>query len=177
MTQPFLGQVQPFAFGFAPRYWAQCNGQLLSIAQNNALFALLGTTFGGNGVNTFQLPNLQSCVPIHYGTYVGTTYDPGEVGGNETVTLSLSNLPMHNHNFLGTQTAATSINPTSGSLLAKTAIPSGTALNFYASDATTQVLNPASIAPVGGNTAHANIQPYLAINFCIALYGIFPSRG
>lgn len=177
MTQPFLGQVQPFAFGFAPRYWAQCNGQLLSIQQNTALFALLGTTFGGNGVNTFQLPNLQSCVPIHYGSYVGSSYTPGESAGTETVNLTLSNLPAHNHNFLGTQAAATAINPTTNSLLAKTAIPSGTALNFYAPDATTQVLNNNSISPVGGNQPHTNIQPYLAINFCIALYGIFPARS
>jgi microcystin-dependent protein len=178
MTQPFIAQVQPFAFGFAPRYWAQCNGQIMSIAQNQALFALLGTTYGGNGVSTFGLPNLQSRVPMHYGTAPnGSTYVPGEIAGTETVALNSNNLPSHYHNFLGSSAAATAINPEAGSALAKTAVPSGTALNFYGPDATLQPLNSASIAPVGGNLPHNNIQPYLAINFCIALYGIFPSRN
>jgi microcystin-dependent protein len=103
MSQPFVGQIQPLAFGFAPRGWAQCNGQTLSISQNIALFSLLGTMYGGNGVSTFMLPNLQSAVPMHVGTSPsGNTYVQGESAGKEQVQLTLGNMPMHNHLFFGT---------------------------------------------------------------------------
>ncbi|HEY1979770.1 MAG TPA: tail fiber protein [Xanthobacteraceae bacterium] len=175
MTQPFVGQVQAFGFGFAPRYWAQCNGQTLAIAQNQALFALLGTTYGGNGVSTFLLPNLQSRVPMHYGTApYGTVYTLGEIAGSEQVGLTLGNLPLHNHTLFGSTGTATVNIPAAGQALATA--PS--AANFvYGPDTTPQPLNPASITPAGTGQPHNNLQPYQAINFCIALYGIFPSRG
>ncbi len=177
MTQPFVGQIQAFGFGFAPRTWAQCNGQLMSIQQNAALFSLLGTMYGGNGVSTFALPNLQSRVPMHAGTFNGETYFQGETAGEENVTLTLNMLPLHNHNFVGSSANATTQLPAAGQALAKIAIGSGTPNNFYGPDANPQPLNPASISPSGGNQAHINIQPYLAINFCVAMFGIFPSRG
>ena len=178
MTQPFLGQIQAFGFGFAPRYWAQCNGQILAISQNSALFALLGTMYGGNGASTFQLPNLQSRVPMHFGTSpVGEVYYQGEMAGEENITLTLNMMPLHNHGFVGSSANAGTSNPTPGQALAKVAIGSGTPDSFYGPDTTPQPLNSGSISPAGGNLPHTNIQPYLAINFCIALYGIFPSRG
>ncbi|MGC2125423.1 MAG: tail fiber protein [Xanthobacteraceae bacterium] len=178
MTQPFIGQVQPFGFGFAPRYWAQCNGQTLSIQQNAALFSLLGTMCGGNGISTFMLPNLQSSVPMHFGTSpAGDVYVQGEFAGEEQVTLTINTMAMHNHTFLGSSASASTTVPAAGQALAKTAIPSGTPDSFYGPDATPQTLNSASIGAAGGNAPHANLQPYLAINWCIALYGIFPSRN
>jgi microcystin-dependent protein len=178
MTQPFLGQVQAFGFGFAPRYWAQCNGQVLSISQNAALFALLGTMYGGNGTTTFALPNLQSRVPMHAGTSpVGNTYVQGEMSGQEQVTLTINTLPMHSHTFVGSSANANQTMPGAGQALAKTAIGSGTPDFYYGPDTTPQPLNPSSVSPSGGNLPHTNLQPYLAINWCIAMYGIFPSRG
>src|ERR1700751_4861131 len=120
MTEPFLGQVQPFGFGFAPRNWALCNGQLLSIAQNTALFSLLGTMYGGNGTTTFALPDLQSRVPIHYGTFAGNQYFQGEEAGEETITLNISEVPAHAHTFSGTSLAANSVQPFTGSAYATT---------------------------------------------------------
>lgn len=177
MSQPFLGQIQPFGFGFAPRGWAQCNGQTIAISQNAALFSLLGTMYGGNGTSTFQLPNLQSRVPMHFGTWLGNIYYQGEVGGEENVTLTLNMLPQHNHNFVGSSGNANASNPAPGQALAKVTIGSGTPDSFYGPDATPQPLNPASVSMAGGNLPHSNIQPCLAVNFCIALSGIFPSRG
>ena len=177
MTQPFLGQIQAFGFGFAPRYWAQCNGQILSIQQNTALFALLGTMYGGNGVNTFQLPNLQSRVPMHAGTFAGNTYSQGEDGGEEQVTLTINTMPAHTHAFVGSSVNSTVRVPAAGQSLATAADPNGKPIFIYGPDATPQPLNSGSIGPIGGNLPHSNIQPYLAINWCIALYGIFPSRG
>jgi microcystin-dependent protein len=176
MTQPFLGQVQAFGFGFAPRHWAMCNGQIMAIQQNAALFSLLGTMYGGNGVTTFQLPNLQSRVPMHFGTSPGGTYTQGQPGGEENVTLNINTMPAHTHFFIGSNANAAALAPQANTALAKSAIPSGTADTFYGSGAL-QPLNAASISHVGGNQPHTNIQPYLAINFCIALFGIFPSRN
>jgi microcystin-dependent protein len=178
VSQPFLGQVQPFGFNFAPRGWALCDGQLLAISQNTALFSLLGTFYGGDGVNTFQLPDLRSRVPMHQGTFAGSTYVIGELAGVENVTLLQSNLPPHVHSFSGTSSSANvgSLSADGGAL-AKIYDPTGTAGNYYAPDATTQVLTAGSVAPAGGSQPHSNIQPYLTINWCIALTGIFPSRG
>jgi len=177
--EPFLGQIQPFGFGFAPRGWAQCNGQILSIAQNTALFALLGTMYGGNGTTTFALPNLQSRVPTHFGTAPGgSSYFQGEQGGEETITLNISEMPAHNHTFSGTTDGANNISPQDGAVLAKVFHRGGTTPDFYyAPDTTPQPLNNASISMFGGNLPHTNIQPYLTINWCIAVQGIFPSRN
>jgi microcystin-dependent protein len=181
MTQPFVGQVQPIAFNFAPKNWALCNGQTLSIQQNTALFSLLGTYYGGNGVNTFMLPDLRSRVPISQGTAPnGAQYTIGQVGGVENVTLTQSTTPSHLHNFVGTSANASSITPSAGALL-------GTVVNnrpgqnpdpYYAPDSSPlQPLNPGTLNSVGNNQPHTNIQPYLAISWCIALYGIYPSRN
>jgi microcystin-dependent protein len=173
MTQPFLGQIQPLAFDFAPRGWAQCNGQILNISQNTALFSLLGTQYGGNGTTTFALPNLQSRAPMHAGIFQGETFFQGEAAGAETVTLTLNTMPAHNHAFVGTSTAGDTNIVATGQALA-----SGAANPFYSADTPPlQPLNMGSISPFGGNQAHSNIQPYQAINWCIALSGIFPSRN
>jgi microcystin-dependent protein len=181
MTQPFLGQIQPFGFGFAPRSWALCNGQILSIAQNTALFSLLGTMYGGNGITTFALPNLQSRVPMHYGTPPGgPTYFQGEEAGEETITLNINEMPAHNHAFSGTSSNANFKQPNTGSAHAQSN-KSGTSPgdNYYApaTSPTVTPLNPATVSPFGGNQAHTNIQPYLTVNWCIAMQGIFPARN
>lgn len=175
MTEPFIGQIQPFGFNFAPKNWALCNGQILPIAQNSALFSLLGAVYGGNGTTTFALPNLQSRVPMHMGDNLGTLYPIGEVAGVETVTLTTAEMPAHIHFFMGTTQNGDSATPTAGTLMA-TAI-GGADVNYYGPDTTPQPLNSNSIGPVGGSQPHSNIQPYLTINWCIALSGIFPSRN
>lgn len=173
MTQPFIGQIQPFAFNFAPVDWALCNGAILSITQNTALFSLLGAQFGGNGQTTFGLPNLQSRVPVH----AGDGFFQGEAGGEETVALTLNTMPGHSHGFLGTTQDANTLVPADGCALATAHKSTGTGDSYYAPSTTPQPLTPDSLQPVGGNQPHANIQPYLAISWCICLRGIFPSRG
>jgi microcystin-dependent protein len=175
MSDPFLGQIQPLGFGFAPRGWLQCNGQTLPISQYAALFSLLGTQYGGNGTSTFQLPNLQSRVPVHQGTFIGNTSVIGEQGGEENVTLLLQNLPSHNHNFVGSAQPAGAQNPAAGSSLATVA--AGPPTSYYAPSGAPQPLNPAALASTGSGQPHANIQPYLAINWCICMSGVFPTRS
>jgi microcystin-dependent protein len=181
VTQPFLGQIQAFGFGFAPVGWALCQGQILPIAQYTALFSLLGTTFGGNGISTFQLPNLQSRVPYGQGQLAGGEfYSMGEEGGVENVTLQLGQMPQHNHGFLGITGKADSEQAFVGVVLATTTRQGGVSPgdNFYGpSDAKTIAINPGSISMVGNTLSHTNIQPYLTINWCIAMQGIYPSRG
>jgi microcystin-dependent protein len=177
MTQPFLGQIQMFGFNFAPRFWALCDGQILSISANTALFSLLGTTYGGNGVSTFALPNLQSRVPMHVGTdpNSGVNYVLGEQAGAESVQLPLTEMPSHNHSFSGTSSAANDKRPMTGAAFAQTN-PGG----FFYGPQTSGVIaiNPNTVAPYsGGEQAHTNLQPYLTLNFCIAMNGIFPSRN
>jgi microcystin-dependent protein len=176
MAEPFIGQIQPFGFNFAPRNWALCNGQILSISQNTALFSLLGTMYGGNGTTNFALPNLQSRVPLHMGQQQGITYFQGEESGAETVTLTINTMPGHNHAFAGTSDPANSVDTAAGASLAAVAKPSPPAGSYYAVDTAPQPINPASISMTGGNLPHNNIQPYQAINWCIALSGIFPTR-
>ena len=168
MSEPFLGQISIFGFNFNPRGWAFCNGQILPIAQNTALFALLGITYGGNGQTTFALPNLQSRVPVHFGQGPGlSSYDLGQQAGNETVTLNQGEMPMHSHLASANNAAATASRPAG-------AVPSGGGAYAASGDGTT--MNPAFIGNTGGSQPHDNVQPYLALNFCIALEGIFPSR-
>lgn len=167
MSQAFLGQIMPVAFSFAPRDFALCNGQTLPIAQNQALFSLLNTIYGGNGSTTFQLPDLRSRTPI--GSNNGT--DIGQKGGAETVTLQVNQIPPHTHSFAGTTATATSRIPTGNVLLGAT----GTQNVYGASGGRQVALNVLDNA--GQSQAHANMQPYLALNFCIALSGIFPSRN
>lgn len=177
MSEPFLGQIAIYGFNFAPRGWAMCNGQILPIAQNTALFSLLGTTYGGNGQTTFALPNLQSRVPIHFGQGPGlSSYDLGQAAGTESDTLTVNQLPSHNHPVNCAQGAPTTAKP-AGNLLANLSIdPPPTTANIYAPTATNTML-PTMIGLTGGNQPFGILQPYLALNFCIALEGIFPSRN
>ena len=171
----YLGEIRLFTFNFAPKGWAFCAGQLLSIQQNAALFALLGTYYGGNGTNTFQLPDLRSRVPNHMGSGGGGSYGIGEIGGVENVALLPNQIPAHTHLFQATTTRGIGEKPIGN-------IPGQTTSNAperlaYAAPANLTTLNPASIQPAGNSLPHPNIQPYLALNYCIALTGIFPSRN
>lgn len=174
MTDFFIGQINLFGFDFAPRFWAQCNGQLLAISQNQALFALLGTSYGGNGTTTFALPDLRGRVPIGFGNS-GTlgSFAIGQAAGAEAVTLTTSNLPAHTHTLAATTQVATRRVPTGRMLATDTS----TNAEYYAPPGTTTPLSPNSITATGGTSPHENRQPYLATNFCIALSGIFPSRN
>lgn len=160
-------------FNFPPQGWALCNGQILSIAQNTALFSLLGTTYGGNGQTTFALPDLRSRVPIHPGQGAGlSSYTIGQLGGVESVTLLATQIPSHNHGVNCNTGGGTQASPAS----AYPAVEStGTSLDYAA--ASNGAMNPAMIGNTGGSQPHTNIQPYLCVNFIIALQGIFPSRN
>lgn len=163
-----------FAGNFAPKGWALCNGQLLAIAQNTALFSILGTTYGGNGTTTFGLPNLQSRVPIHAGTGAGlSTYVLGQQAGVESVTLLTSQMPSHSHTVNAVASGGNQASPEGGSLAVES---TGTSLD-YSNAAPTSPMNPAMIAAIGNDQPHTNIQPYLVVNFIIALQGIFPARN
>jgi microcystin-dependent protein len=165
MSQPYIGEIKMVGFNFPPKGWAFCNGQTLAINQNAALFSILGTTYGGNGTTTFALPNLQGKSPI----YVGPGYVLGQTAGEVNHTLTINEMPGHTHVPVGAPTVNSAV-PT-GNLPGK-----GTSQNFYAASQNTP-LNPASVVAVGGSQPHNNIQPYLVINFCIALVGVFPSRN
>lgn len=175
MSTPYIAQISAFGFNFAPRSWAQCNGQLLPIAQSQALFSLLGTTYGGNGQTTFGLPNLQGRAPMHYGTGAGLTMRSlGEVSGEENHTLTVTEIPTHNHGGVaGPMTAS----PAAGNLNAPgTQVPAVTTRPLY-TDTGNGSLGAPVVSNAGNSQAHSNMQPYLCINFCICLQGIFPSRN
>jgi microcystin-dependent protein len=177
MDQPFLGMIAMFGFNFAPRGWAFCNGQLISIQQNTALFSLLGTFYGGNGTTNFALPNLQSRVPIGMGTGPGlSNYQIGQTGGTENVTLLSTEMPAHNHLMTASGDGPTQATA-SGASLGSQARTGGTMPVIYANGATTPVNMASATSVAGGNQPHNNLQPYLAINYSIALQGIFPSRN
>lgn len=165
MSEPFLGEIRIMSFGFAPKGWALCNGQLLPINQNQALFSLLGTFYGGNGQTTFALPNLQSRTPIHF----GSGYTQGQISGEENHTLLLNEMPQHIHPLNGT-TANADVTAVTNNLLA-------TAANIYTSAQNLTPLQPGTVGMAGGSQPHTNMQPFLTLNFCIALQGIFPSRN
>lgn len=176
MSQFFIGQVMMAGFDFAPRFWALCNGQLLPINQNQALFSLLGTQYGGNGTTNFALPDLRSRTPIGYASSVDPSWQPpsvqiGQASGVENVTLLSTNLPSHAHTLAATSNNGTTRNPNNATYAA-----SGVSL-FGPSSGAQVPLNAATVAPSGGNQPHPNLQPYSVINFCIALSGIFPSRN
>jgi microcystin-dependent protein len=164
MAEPFLSEIRIFSFEFAPKAWALCNGQLLPINQNQALFSLLGTTFGGDGRVNFALPDLRSRVPIH----VGASHTLGEKGGEQAHTLSISELPTHAHVANASSTAAETNAPSNTAYL-------GVINNVYGPPANLVAMSPAEITNIGGSQAHLNMQPFLVLNFCIALQGIFPS--
>jgi len=165
MADPFMSEIRIFSFNFAPKGWALCNGQLLPINQNQALFSLLGTTYGGDGRVNFGLPNLQGNVPIH----MGSGFTLGERGGETAHTISISELPTHVHLATGSSTAG-DMAPVSGHLLA--ASPA----KIYNPPGNLTALQPGTICNTGGSQAHLNMQPFLVLNFCIALQGIFPSQ-
>ncbi len=167
MAEPFLSEIRIMSFGFPPRGWALCNGQLLPINQNQGLFSLLGTTFGGDGRVNFGLPNLQGRTPIH----VGSGHTLGERGGEQAHTLSIAEIPTHTHvvNANNANTATNSNSPASN--FPGNSAPSST----YNPPANLVAMNAGSVAPVGGSQAHLNMQPFLVLNFSIALQGIFPS--
>lgn len=169
MSNYFLGQIGIYGFNFAPRGWALAAGQIVPIQQNTALFSLLGTTYGGNGTTTFQLPDLRGRTPLHF----DGNYPQGEVAGEETVTLLQTEMPAHTHTLTGSTNTADK-RPVAGKLFAN---DTSTTDDFYARGHTLVTLNPLAIGNYGGNLPHNNMQPYLAVNFCIAITGIFPSRN
>lgn len=174
MSEPFIGEIRMFGGNFAPRGWALCDGQLLAISQNDALFALLGTIYGGDGRTTFGLPDLRGRIPIHRGTGPGlTTRTIGSRGGSEDETLNLNQLPAHNHAFQASTDAAISGYP-AGQLVADTT-PASVYNNAGADTATAMPAN--AVENIGGNQSHTNIMPFQCVNFIIALFGLFPSRA
>jgi|SRR5712664_988522 len=173
MADPFVAEIRIFPFYFAPKGWASCNGQILPISQNTALFSLLGTTYGGDGKSNFALPNMQGNAPMHPGQGPGLSlHDLGETGGSETVTLLQSEIPAHSHNVTASLVDATARSP-GGQWVA-----SGVGINMYApaSGAPLVQLNPSAVTPAGGDQPHNNMMPYLTLNFCIALQGVYPPR-
>jgi microcystin-dependent protein len=170
----YLGEIRIFPFNFTPLGWAQCNGQLLSIQQNTALFSLLGTTYGGNGYNNFALPDLQGRVPLHPGQGAGLSrYDLGQSDGVESVTLLPSEIPAHSHAIQYGTSGFAQESPT-GQLLMDIQGRRGAAA--YTEKINLKPMGAQAVAPTGNNQPHNNMQPYLALNFCIAMQGIFPSR-
>jgi microcystin-dependent protein len=169
VSEPFIGELRLFPYNFAPRGWAFCNGQLIAISQNTALFSLLGTTYGGNGQTTFALPDLRGRVPVSAGQGPGlSSYSLGQTGGTETVTLLQTQMPAHNHQVAVSNGGATASRP-AGNYLA--------AGGSYTTPSDGNTLAPTAVTPSGGNQPHENTQPYLTLNWCIALEGIFPSRN
>jgi len=165
MSTPYLSEIKVMSFSFAPKGWALCNGQLLPINQNQALFALIGTYFGGDGRVNFALPNLQGRTPMH----MGSGYPLAGLGGEQNHTLAIPELPGHNHTWGATSTAANAPNPTSNML--------GGAAEYNSSATNLVPMYPGVLATVGGSQPHQNMQPFLTLNFCIALQGIFPSQN
>ena len=188
MSEPFIGEIRMVGFNFAPRGWALCNGQLLNISQNAALFSLLGTTFGGNGTSNFGLPNMQSRFPIHQGTGAGlSTYVMGQMGGTQSVTIQTSNLPSHHHTLseanakatVGVRTEAANITTPTGNFLgsANTYVSGQTVRNAVLAAGTINFGAGGATDLTGSNIPVATLPPYLCVNFIIALVGIFPSRN
>ena len=169
MGQPFVGEIRMFGGNFAPVGWMMCEGQTIPITENEVLFQLIGTTYGGDGQSTFNLPDLRGRIPIHMGTGPsGTTYQIGESGGNETVTLSQQQIPQHNHGIGASTDIPTSTTPGNN-------VTGQAAAKIYRTGNPSVTLDPQSIGPAGGSQPHENMQPYTCINFIISLFGIYPS--
>jgi len=167
MAQPYVGEIRMFAGNFAPAGWMFCEGQLLPISENETLFQLIGTTYGGDGESTFALPDLRGRIPIHQ----GNGFILAETGGVEEVTLTVSQIPAHTHTLLGSTATAGSPDP-AGNVGARVTVA---AVFPYGTDAPLQPLSPQAVTPTGGSQPHTNFQPYLCVDFIISLFGIFPS--
>lgn len=165
MAQPYVGEIRMFAGNFAPAGWMFCEGQHLSISENETLFQLIGTTYGGNGQDTFALPDLRGRLPLH----MGNGFVLAETGGVEEVTLTVSQIPAHSHSLLASTSAGTNTSPVIN-VLAESVV-----INPYIEDQANSNMNPDAVSAVGGSQPHTNFQPYLCINFIISLFGIFPS--
>lgn len=180
MADPFIGEIRAFAFDFAPKNWAICAGQIMPIQQNTALFSILGVQFGGNGTTNFGLPNLQGSAPMGTGMGPGLTQRTiGEVAGTQSVTLSQNEMPIHSHTITAQARAADKLDP-AGNYLAqgiRGTPPRTSSVPTYAGGALNIPLATGTLAPSGGAQAHSNMQPYLALNFCICLFGAYPTRG
>ena len=173
MADPFVAEIRIFPFNFAPKGWAFCDGQLMPLSQNTALFSLLGTTYGGDGKSTFALPDLQGNSAMHPGQGQGLSLrDLGEMGGSETVTLLVSEIPAHTHAANAVGVLSTTAAPSTQTAIARSV--NGSA--FAASGGALQQLAPEALPPAGGSLPHNNLQPYLTLNYCIALQGVFPAR-
>ena len=168
MSQPYVGEIRMVGFNFAPQGWAQCNGQLLPISENETLFTLIGTTYGGDGQSTFALPDLRSRVPVH----MGAGYVLAQTGGVEQVTLTVNQMPNHNHVPQCNSANGTSDDPANNFWAAQPAMT-----QYAGSGTATANMNAAAFGPAGGNQPHDNMVPYQVINFVISLFGIFPSQG
>ncbi|KZL12671.1 Phage Tail Collar Domain protein [Pseudovibrio axinellae] len=172
MSEPFLAEVRIMGFNFAPRGWAFCDGQILPINQNQSLYSLLGTTYGGDGVTSFALPDFRGRTPIHVGASNGIFHSQGQKSGQETHTLSSAEMPQHRHSFYASTEPGATITP-QGNYLAKA--PAG--LDTYTEPENLKAMHASSVSASGGGQAHENMQPYLALTYCIALQGLFPSRN
>jgi microcystin-dependent protein len=171
MPEPYVGEIRMFAGNFAPNGWMFCEGQTLPIAENEVLFQLIGTTYGGDGQETFNLPNLASRVPIHMGTGPsGTTYQIGEMAGTEQETLTVNQIPIHSHPLFASTAIGTSNTP-SGNITSQSV-----SVKMYVAEQPTASMNPNAVTPAGGSQPHENCQPFLCINFIISLFGVFPSQ-
>ena len=169
MAQPYVGEIRIFGGNFAPAGWMFCDGQLLPISENETLFQLIGTTYGGDGQSTFALPDLRGRLPIHMGTNQGTPFLLAQNGGAETVTLTVNQMPAHSHPYLASTTASTASAP-----LNKVAGQSAS-IDWYITDVPSVNMAANAIGPQGGSQPHSNLQPYLCLDFIISLFGIFPS--
>jgi len=171
MSEPFVGELRLVGFNFAPVDWMQCQGQLIAISENSTLYNLIGTTYGGDGQQTFQLPDLRSRIPVHMGSLSGgSTYVLGQTGGVETVTISLNQIPSHNHS------AAVAANAQSASASPLNSIPCQ-GVQVYATEAPVEAMAASSVSNVGSSLPHTNLQPFLALNWIISMYGIYPSQS
>lgn len=170
MGEPYVGEIRMFAGNFAPNGWMMCQGQTLPISENDVLFTLLGTTYGGDGEETFNLPNLQGRFPIHQGTGAGSTYQLGETGGSESVTLTVQQIPSHSHPVTATSANGGQATPQNNVFAA---VQSGN--QMYNDQAPNGTMNANAVNPIGGSQPHDNMAPYLCINFIISLFGRFPS--
>jgi microcystin-dependent protein len=175
VADPFVAEIRIFPFNFAPKGWAWCDGQLMPLSQNTALFSLLGTTYGGDGKSNFALPDLQGRAPMHPGQGPGLSlHDLGETGGSETVTLLESEIPAHSHALMATTQPGEDAEPNPSEALGRSV---GASLYQTVANANLVQLGPGALAPAGGDMPHNNLQPYLTFYFCIALQGVFPPRS